>query len=149
MPDIVTGCLDRGSVGQHLPVDSPGGEVHTLSVSGLPNRLNIPDARGSGAFLRVTRHPDQQKVVLSQWRGAVCVASTPVDISDVPSLIGVLAAALGDAVVMAGSTSVGRPAKPSVWSELRDRLRPTLAKVVDIRMKPVQRSRMKRSDSEQ
>jgi len=131
-----------------LPVDSLGAEVHTLSVSGLPNRLNIPDARGSGAYLRVTRHPDQQKVVLSHWRDSVCVASTPVDISDVPSLIGVLAEALGDAVRMSGSTSVSRPTKPSAWSKFRDRIRPGVGKVVDLHVMPVNRSTLMRPDTE-
>jgi hypothetical protein len=128
-------------MGQALPVDTPSAAVHTRRVSGLPNRLNIPDARGSGAYLRVTRHPDQQKVVLSHWRDSVCVASTPVDISELPSLIGVLAEALGDAVVLSGPGSVSGPAKPSAFSKLRDRFRPTLAKVVDLHMKPVHRSK--------
>ena len=110
--------------------------MHTLSVSGLPNRLNIPDARGSGAYLRVTRHPDQQKVVLSHWRDSVCVASTPVDISELPSLIGVLAEALGDAVVTSGPSPLSRPTKPSTWSKLRERFRPALAKVVDLHISP-------------
>lgn len=132
-----------------MPVDSFEDAVHTLSVSGLPNRLNIPDARGSGAYLRVTRHPDQQKVVLSHWRDSVCVASTPVDISDVPSLIGVLAEALGDAVVMSGSTSVSRPTKPSAWSKLRDLFRPGLAKIVDLHMMPGQQSTPMRHDTGQ
>ncbi len=132
-----------------MPVDSFGDAVHTFSVSGLPNRLNIPDARGSGAYLRVTRHPDQQKVVLSHWRDSVCVASTPVDISDVPSLIGVLAEALGDAVVMSGSTSVSRPPKPSPWSRLRDLFRPGLAMIVDLHMMPGQQSTPTRSDTGQ
>ena len=63
-----------------------------------PNRLSIPDARGHGASLRVTRHPEQRKIVLSHWRDGLCVASTPVELSEVPALIGVLADALGDAI---------------------------------------------------
>ena len=122
--------------------------MHTLSVGGLPNRLNITDARGSGAYLRITRHPDQQKVVLSHWRDSVCVASTPVDVSELPSLIGVLAGALGDAVVMSGSTSVTRPTNPSAWSKLRDRFRPALARIVDLHTKPVQRGGLERSETE-
>lgn len=123
--------------------------MHTRSVSGLPNRLNIPDARGGGAYLRVTRHPDQQKVVLSHWRDSVCVASTPVDVSDVPSLIGVLAEALGDAVVMSGSTPVSRSTRPSVWSKFKDRFRRVGAEVVDLHLWPSQRGTPARPDTEQ
>ena len=50
-----------------------------------PRSLTIPDARGSGAYLRVTRHPEQRKVVISHWRDDVCVASTPVELVEVPS----------------------------------------------------------------
>ena len=63
-----------------------------------PRRLSIPDARGQGATLRVTKHPEQRKIVLSHWRDGVCVASTPVELTEVPALIGVLADALGDAI---------------------------------------------------
>ena len=122
--------------------------MHTLTVGGLPNRLNIPDARGSRAYLRVTRHPDQQKVVLSHWRDDVCVASTPVNISELPSLIGVLAEALGDAVVVSGATSVRDSMKPSAWSKLKNRFRPTFAKVVDLQMKPLQRTEPERPETE-
>ena len=122
--------------------------MHTLRVGVIPNRLNIPDSRGSGAYLRVTRHPDQQKVVLSHWRDSVCVASTPVDISELPSLIGVLAEALGDAAVMSGSASVSRTTQPSAWSKLRDRFRPALARVVEIPTRPVQRDELERSETE-
>src|ERR1039458_3627341 len=44
-----------------------------------PKRLSIPDARGQGASLRVTRHPEQGKIVLSHWRDGLCVASTPIE----------------------------------------------------------------------
>jgi len=113
--------------------------MHTLRVGVLPNRLNIPDTRGSGAYLRVTRHPDH-------WRDSICAASTPVDISELPSLIGLLAEALGDAVVMPGPASRSRPTKPSAWSKLRDRIRPALAKVVEIHTKPARRDGPLRSD---
>ena len=131
-----------------MPVDSFEDAVHTLSVSGLPNRLNIPDARGSGAYLRVTRHPDQQKVVLSHWRDSVCVASTPVDISDVPS-DRCAAEALGDAVVMSGSSSVSRPHETIGLVQVEDLFRPGLAKIVDLHMMPGQQSTPMRHDTGQ
>jgi len=132
-------ALTAGPAEHAVPVDIDGDQVHTQGVGALPNRLNIPDARGSGAYLRVTKHPDQRKVVLSHWRGTLCVASTPVDVGEVPALIGVLADALGDAVAAPDSVSVAGPPVRSPWSTLRDRLRPALAKVVDLpvrRVKP-------------
>jgi hypothetical protein len=101
-------------------------------VSAVPNRLNIPDTRGHGASLRVTRHAAQHRVVLSHWRDGVCVASTPIDLSDVPSLIGLLAEALGDAVATSDSHSAHPPAQRLPWSKIRNLFRPTLAKVVDL-----------------
>lgn len=114
-----------------FPVDTDGAQVHTRGVGALPNRLNIPDARGSGAYLRVTKHPDQRKVVLSHWRGTLCVASTPVDLGEVPALIGVLADALGDAEAVPDSVSKVEAPGRWPWSKVKDGLRPALAKVVD------------------
>ncbi len=82
-------------------------------MGGNPKSVTIPDARGNGASFRVTRHQAERKIVLSQWRGGVCVASTPIELSDVPALIGILADALGEAVM----ESVTRT--PEVWSAKR------------------------------
>lgn len=79
----------------------------------------------------MTRHANQHKVVLSHWRDGVCVASTPIDLAEVPALIGLLAEALGDAATQADRESTGRPPRPSPWMRIRDLFRPTLAKVVD------------------
>ncbi len=111
--------------------------MHTRGVGATPNRLNIPDARGSGAYLRVTKHPDLGKVVLSHWRGTLCVASTPIDLGEVPALIGVLADALGEAAAAPGSVSKVEAPGRSPWSKVRDGLRPALAKVVDHPTKPI------------
>lgn len=105
------------------------------SVGGHPNRLHIPDARGQGASLRVTRHHDERKVVLSHWRDGVCVASTPIELGEVSALIGVLADALGDAI---GATAPAPPAsrreRPSVLATLRHWFRPKLAQITDLRV---------------
>jgi hypothetical protein len=81
----------------------------------------------------VTRHPEQRKVVISHWRDEVCVASTPIEMGELPALIGVLADALGDAV-RSGDSS---PADASLDTRLLDRikrwLRPRLAQIVDLR----------------
>jgi hypothetical protein len=99
-------------------------------VGAPPNRINISDSRGQKAYLQVTRHRDQRKVVLSQWRDGTCVASTPLDVSELPGLISVLAEALGDATTMPprlpGSVGHG-----SLWSMVKSYLRPTLARVVE------------------
>lgn len=114
-------ALDTGSV-----------EVHTHNVGSLPNRLNIPDARGGGASLQVTRHSGQRKVVLSHWREGVCVASTPVDLSELPALIGVLAEALGDAASTAPAPAGGGLSKPTFWRRWKENIRPALGKIVEM-----------------
>lgn len=100
-------------------------------MGATPNRLNIPDSRGHGASLRVTRHAKQHKVVLSHWRDGVCVASTPIDLAEVPALIGLLAEALGDAVTISDQQPSRTTRRRSPWSRIRNLFRPTLAKVVD------------------
>lgn len=99
-----------------------------------PRRLSIPDARGHGATLRVTKHPEQRKVVLSHWRDGVCVASTPVELSEVPALIGVLADALGDAIDAAPGQVAPAPSKGSLLAVIRSWLRPKLAQVTELRL---------------
>jgi hypothetical protein len=99
-----------------------------------PRRLSIPDARGHGATLRVTKHPEQRKVVLSHWREGVCVASTPVDLSEVPALIGVLADALGDAIGGKTNEGVAAPRMDSLLSVVRRWLRPRLAQITELRL---------------
>jgi hypothetical protein len=111
-------------------------------MGGYPNRLSIPDARGQGASLRVTRHHEQRKIVLSHWRDGVCVASTPIELIEVPALIGVLADALGDAIgetgTRAGDGVAGRAApvseRPSVAANLRNWFRPKLAQITELRL---------------
>ncbi len=82
-------------------------------------------------MLRVTGHPEQRKVVLSHWRDGLCVASTPVELGEVPALIGVLADALGEAVETGGRAPAAA-ARPSLLSALRGWLRPKLAHVIDL-----------------
>ena len=100
-----------------------------------PNRLAIPDARGGGASLRVTKHPDQRKVVLSHWRDGVCVASTPIELSEVPALIGVLADALGDAIDSTdGVSAAERRRLAGLLDGIRSWIRPRLAQVSELRL---------------
>jgi hypothetical protein len=71
-------------------------------------------------------------VVLSHWRDGICVASTPIELSEIPALIGVLAEALGDAAAPAPvpSPAAGSLKKLSFWRRLKDGYRPALAKIV-------------------
>jgi hypothetical protein len=93
----------------------------------------IPDARGHGASLRVTRHPEQRKVVLSHWRDGLCVASTPIELSEVSALIGVFADALGDAIdATAENPTVSNRRSPI--SVIRSWLRPGFAQIIDLRL---------------
>jgi hypothetical protein len=107
-------------------------QVHNQGMH--PRRLSIPDARGHGATLRVTKHPEQRKIVLSHWRDGVCVASTPVELSEVPALIGVLADALGDAVDSTPNESAPPPSKGSLLAAIRRWLRPRLAQITELRV---------------
>jgi len=59
----------------------------------VPRSLTLRDARGTGAVLRITDHPDEGKVVFSHWRGEVCVASTPIELMDLLALVEFLSAA--------------------------------------------------------
>jgi hypothetical protein len=113
-------------------LDSQARRVHTQGMH--PRRLSIPDARGQGATLRVTKHPEQRKIVLSHWRDGVCVASTPVDLGEVPALIGVLADALGDAIDAAPEKTGTPPRKGSLLSAIRSWLRPRLAQITELRL---------------
>jgi hypothetical protein len=99
-----------------------------------PKRLSIPDARGQGASLHVARHPEQQKIVLSHWRDGLCVASTPVELTEIPALIGVLADALGDAIEVPVQTSPGPTARFPLLTVIRTWLRPKLATVTELRV---------------
>jgi hypothetical protein len=96
--------------------------------------LSIPDSRGSGSTLRVTRHPEQNKVVLSHWRDGVCVASTPIELTEVSSLIALLADALGDAIDQTGASSATPSRGAQLLAELRAWLKPRLAEIVELRV---------------
>jgi hypothetical protein len=105
--------------------------VHNWHVG--PTRLNIPDARGQGATLRVTRQPGQRKVVFSHWRDGRCVASTPIELSELPGLIGVLVDALGVAVDRGNRPSIVPIPRSRVISALQRWVHPRLAQVTDLR----------------
>ncbi len=72
--------------------------------------------------------------MLSHWRDGLCVASTPIELSEVSALIGVLADALGDAIEAPANEGAGTAPKPSFLSSIRRWLRPRLAQVTELRL---------------
>ena len=122
-------------------------EAEAKAVVVAPRSLSIPDSRGHGATLRVTRHPEQNKVVLSHWRDGVCVASTPIELTEVSALIGVLADALGDAIDLTGPASETHSRGAQLLAELRAWLKPRLAQIVELRAPKDTTVRMERTAS--
>src|SRR5579871_4344438 len=104
------------------------GEARPLSVQ-------IPDARGDGACMRVTWHPERRKLVVSHWRDQVCVATTPIELAEVPDLISVLVDALADAASDA-EVRVTPAQRESLLSKLSQWLSPKVASVTDIHGPP-------------
>ncbi|HEX4217603.1 MAG TPA: hypothetical protein VHZ02_04495 [Acidimicrobiales bacterium] len=105
-------------------------------MGGEAARLQIPDQRDSGRHLRVSWHPTRQLVVFSHWRDGVCVATTPVELAEVPAVIAVLVKALADA----SRWPTAKGAMPNAQSVVRDArdvmstwLRPRLATIVALK----------------
>jgi hypothetical protein len=114
-----------------VPIDFMSRSVHSSTMR--PRSLSIPDARGQGAVLRVTKHPEQKKVVLSHWRDGLCVASTPVDVNEIPGLISVLADAMGDALDRTSNAAPTTRRSPA-FAWVRRWLRPKLAQITELRL---------------
>jgi hypothetical protein len=98
-----------------------------------PNRVYLPDARGGDLYLRATWHPQSATIVFSHWDGEVCMASTPVALSDSTKVIDLLVRALSEvADRQLGVVTPAAPPQPrSALDRLRHRLRPRLADVID------------------
>jgi hypothetical protein len=105
--------------------------VHTLDVVEMPpNRVFLADVRGGDQYLRTTWHPDSSTIVFSHWNGEMCLASTPVALTDSTKLIDLMVRALSE--VADRRLSPSAPPKPlSPIERLRNRLRPTVADVID------------------
>ena len=100
------------------------GEARPLSVQ-------IPDARGDGACMRITWHPERRKVVVSHWRDQVCVATTPIELAEVPELISILVDALADAA-RDSEVHVTPAQRAGLLAKLSDWLAPKVASVTEI-----------------
>jgi hypothetical protein len=106
-----------------------------------PAHLQIVDPRNADRHLRVSWHASKRVVVFSQWRDGVCVATTPVELAEIPGVIGVLISALEDATTRpltetGSETPATSPTAQSVRQDInelvRDWLRPRLASITDL-----------------
>jgi hypothetical protein len=111
-------------------------------VSADPAHLQIDDRRDGDRHLRVSWHASRQVVVFSQWREGVCVATTPVELADIPAVIGVLVEALEDAakgVSPKEAAPTAQSVREDIQELLRDWLRPRVASITALtpRSKPL------------
>ncbi|WP_432503859.1 hypothetical protein [Kineococcus arenarius] len=60
---------------------------------GIPTGV-LRDADRPGRALRVSAHPDDDRVVLSTWQGTSCVSTVRLDRAEVVELLAALGAAL-------------------------------------------------------
>jgi len=95
-----------------------------------PNRVFLDDVRGNDLYLRATWHNDSATIVFSHWNGEVCVASTPVALTDCPKLIDLMVRSLS-AVAQRSASPAEPPRSRGAMARLKDRLSPRLAEVVD------------------
>jgi hypothetical protein len=98
-----------------------------------PNRVYMPDARGGDLYLRATWHSASATIVFSHWNGEVCVASTPVALTDSTKVIDLLVRALSEVAdrQLVPTAPAASPQPRSAFDRLRHRLRPKLADVID------------------
>ncbi len=100
--------------------------------------VEAPDVRDSGDRLRLSWHADRRVLVVSHWRGKLCVATTRVDVEALPSMMVLIAKALEDTV-----TAPPPPRAPTARSLQRDivvfirnRLRRQRAPIVEMTTAP-------------
>jgi len=105
--------------------------VHTQEVAETPpNRVLLTDVRGHDLYLRATWHPNSATIVFSHWDGEVCMASTPVALTDCTTLIDLMVRSLS-AMAERRLPLAEPPRTQSFLERLKDRLRPRLAEVID------------------
>lgn len=123
---------------------------HTDAVGEMgnpPQRLILADLRGGGRYLRVSWHAETATLVVSHWVGDVCVASTPLGLTEAARMIGLLVGALQDtaaAGLRAAETSPAGSARrrPGPLGQLVERVerrfRPRMAQIVELgeRLRP-------------
>jgi hypothetical protein len=105
--------------------------VHTHGVAETPpNRVFLADVRGNDLYLRATWHPESGTIVFSHWNGEVCMASTPVALTDCTELIALMVRSLS-AVAQRHLPATEPPTSRGFVERLKGRLRPRLAEVID------------------
>ena len=91
---------------------------------GFPRRVFVEDARGNGAYLRVTWHADGRQFVVSHWHDDVCVAATRVPVDAAPELVSMLVNGLAESAGSRGSVSRAETTRlASLLQRLQDWLR--------------------------
>jgi hypothetical protein len=95
-----------------------------------PNRVFLSDVRGGDQYLRVTWHPDSSTIVFSHWMGELCLASTPVALTEAGKLIDLQVRALSE-VARRHVTPAALPKPPRFSPRVRNHFRPKLADVID------------------
>ena len=75
-----------------------------MGVAPVPSRASVLVGRDrAGRALRVSSHPELDRVVLSVWQGATCTATFRLASADVPDLVRALTAALVDTAHQPGA----------------------------------------------
>ncbi len=97
-----------------------------------PNRVYLADVRGGNQYLRATWHPESATMVFSHWNGEVCMASTPVALTDCAELIELQVRSLSQ-VAHRRLTPTPKPAPQQLGTmdRLRAIIRPKVADVID------------------
>jgi hypothetical protein len=104
---------------------------HTQDVAvEPPNRIFLADMRGGDQYLRATWHAESATIVFSHWVGEVCMASTPVGLTESTRLIDLQVRALSE-VASRRIPAVEAPRALGPLERLRRHLRPKLADVID------------------
>jgi hypothetical protein len=97
-----------------------------------PNRVFLADIRGGDQYLRATWHAESDTVVFSHWSGEVCLASTPLALTDSAQLVDLLVRALADtAGRRIPAVPASPPRSPGLAERIRRAIRPRLAEVID------------------
>jgi hypothetical protein len=86
-------------------------------------RVFVPQALGANEYLRVTWHETDRVVVFSHWQGEVCVAATPVRVTDTADLATLLVEALGHAAAQQTAPAPQGPTQTTLWGRLVAKLR--------------------------
>src|SRR5579862_37990 len=87
-----------GPTARHRSLDDRTRRTHHRVVAELSfrdrRRVFVPQALGANEYLRVTWHETDRVVVFSHWQGEVCVAATPVRVTETAELATLLVEAL-------------------------------------------------------